>query len=72
MALFTRMGTPVERLISQDTDQCGGVWITCKLKGMDGNRDIHLSDLRSDGGAREVHDVIADLPVVEVAGLIHK
>jgi hypothetical protein len=62
--IYTRYGSKVAKFISRDTDDKGGVWITCQLEGMDGTREIHLSDFRADEGAKEVDEAIRNLPVI--------
>lgn len=65
MAIVTRFGTKVEKMISRDKDERGGVWVMCRLEGWDGDRDIHLSDFRATDGIKEIDAAVALLPEVK-------
>jgi hypothetical protein len=60
--ISTRYGTKVHSIIGTVTDLHGQKWIVCFLHNMGGIREIHLADLRADGGAQEIDEEIKRLP----------
>lgn len=58
--IFTRMGSEVEKFISREQDESGNWWIKCRLKGMNGDREIHPADFRADS-AHEIDSTIEAL-----------
>ena len=62
--ISTRYGTVVESFVAKDIDEAGNTWVRCILKGMTGERDMFLGELRADGGIKEIANAVAELPLL--------
>lgn len=64
--IFTRMGSEVLQILSHDSRQSdiGTIWLNCRLRsdGVTRLAEVHISDLRADGGYAEIAKAMSGTP----------
>ena len=65
MAIYTRYGGKIKKVISAEQDKDNHWWLKCEISYDDGSpgavRECSMADLRADGGFEEIRGAIKNL-----------